>query len=215
MTNKTVSDNVHEVGLNHVKSSYRRYAPVYDFLFGWSLQPGRSSMCKLVHRLAPTNILEIGVGTGLTLTDYPGNAGITGIDISAEMLRQAAQRVQLSGRKNIQLSLMDAENLQFAENSFDCVTIPYTLSVTPDPNRLIAEARRVCRDGGDILIVNHFSGQSPWRVIEALAAPFARWIGFRSQFSLEHYITGHNWKIVSMQKTNFLSLSRLIHIKNY
>lgn len=197
-----------------VERSYRRYAPVYDFLFGASLGPGRVAMTRLVGMLLPTDVLEVGVGTGLTLSQYPKTARITGVDVSPEMLSTARARIPKEDAGRIDLRVMDAEALDFPDDSFDCVTIPYVLSVTPNPDRLVSEVRRVCRPGAHILIVNHFSGQASWRMLEKLARPLAGWLGFRSEFSLEHHVMRHDWEVISIAPANFLSLSRLIHIRN-
>ena len=198
----------------HVERSYRRYAPVYDFLFGASLGQGRDAMARLVSSLDPTEILEVGVGTGLTLEQYPKTARITGIDVSQEMLAAAHHRLRTEDVERISLHTMDAEAMAFPDGHFDCVTLPYVLSVTPKPERLVAEVRRVCKPNGHIVIVNHFSGQSSWRLLEAVARPLAKWLGFRSEFSLEQHVLSHPWQVISVTPTNMFSLSRLIHIKN-
>lgn len=197
-----------------IENSYRRYAPVYDLLFGASLGPGRVAMTQLVSRLAPRDLLEVGVGTGLTLAQYPTSARITGVDISRDMLATAQRRVRPKDAGRIDLRAMDAETMDFDDSSFDCVTLPYVLSVTPNPDRLVAEVRRVCRPGGHIVIVNHFSGQRQWRSIEALLRPLAAWLGFRSEFSLEQHVLHRSWQVLSVETVNLLSLSRLIHVRN-
>lgn len=197
-----------------VERTYRRYAPVYDLLFGASLGPGRVAMTKLVKALAPENILEVGVGTGLTLSHYPAQSRITGIDVSQDMLAAAHRRVGADDIGRVGLRAMDAEAMDFASGTFDCVTLPYVLSVTPNPDRLVAEVRRVCRPGGHIVIVNHFSGQRPWRALESLLGPLAGWLGFRSEFTLEQHVLRHGWEVLSVEPTNLLALSRLIHIRN-
>ncbi|MGE5162086.1 MAG: class I SAM-dependent methyltransferase [Betaproteobacteria bacterium] len=197
-----------------VERSYRRYAPLYDLLFGAALGPGRVAMAQLVTKLGPERILEVGVGTGLTLGRYPAQARITGIDVSMDMLAAARRKVTGEDAGRIDLRVMDAEAMDFADGAFDCVTLPYVLSVTPHPDRLVAEVRRVCRKGGHIVIVNHFSGQSAWRPLETLLRPLAGWLGFRSEFSLEHHVMRHDWTVLSVEPANLLSLSRLVHIRN-
>jgi phosphatidylethanolamine/phosphatidyl-N-methylethanolamine N-methyltransferase len=197
-----------------VESSYRRYAPVYDLLFGASLGPGRVAMTRLVSRLGAQHVLEVGVGTGLTLAHYPVTARVTGVDVSRDMLAAARRRVRPQDTGRIELRAMDAEAMDFADASFDCVTLPYVLSVTPNPHRLVAEVRRVCRPGGNIVIVNHFSGQRQWRSIEALTRPLAAWLGFRTEFSLEQNVLCQPWQVLSVEPVNLLSLSRLIHVCN-
>jgi phosphatidylethanolamine/phosphatidyl-N-methylethanolamine N-methyltransferase len=197
-----------------VETSYRRYAPFYDLLFGASLGPGRAAMTRLVGRLAPQHILEVGVGTGLALAQYPRTARVTGIDVSSDMLAAAQRRVRPEDAARIELRAMDAEAMDFADASFDCVTLPYVLSVTPNPDRLVAEVRRVCRPGGHIVIVNHFSGQRSWRWLEAPLRPLAAWIGFRTEFSLEQQVLSRSWQVLSVEPVNLFSLSRLIDVRN-
>ncbi len=210
------ADSFSEVPITRaqVESSYRRYAPVYDLLFGASLGPGRVAVTRLVSRLAAQHVLEVGVGTGLTLAHYPLTAHVTGIDVSCEMLDAAQRRVRPEDTGRIELRAMDAEAMDFADACFDCVTLPYVLSVTPNPDRLVAEVRRVCRPGGHIVIVNHFSGQRQWRSIEALMRPLAAWLGFRTEFSIQQHVLRQPWRVLSVEPVNLLSLSRLIHVCN-
>lgn len=209
-------DAVAEVSITRaqVERSYRRYAPIYDLLFGASLGPGRAAMTKLVSRLAVERVLEVGVGTGLTLAQYPATAHVTGVDVSIDMLANAQRRVRPEDAGRIDLLAMDAEAMDFDDASFDCVTLPYVLSVTPNPDRLVAEVCRVCRPGGHIVIVNHFSGQHQWRSIEVLLRPLASWLGFRTEFSLEQHVLRQPWQVLSIEPVNLLSLSRLIHVRN-
>lgn len=194
--------------------TYRIYAPVYDWIFGAIFDPGRKVLADTVNALKPQKLLEIGVGTGLMLASYPASASIHGIDLSDDMLLKAQARANVLPRHQIQLARMDAESLEFPDHSFDCVTLPYVLSVTPNPNRLIAEARRVCRPDGSILIVNHFSGSSTWWLLEKSFRTFAKRIGFRPDFTYTDNILHHDWQVLSVRNVNLLSLSKFIHIKN-
>ena len=203
-----------EISEADVVTTYRRYAPVYDMLFGAVLEQGRRRLAEEVGRRAPGKLLEIGVGTGLVLGRYPEDAEITGIDISASMLEHAkAVAARLPGRR-ISLHRMDAEELAFPDATFDVVTVPYVLSVTPDPDRLSSELRRVCKPGGYILIVNHFSGQRGWRLLEALVRRVAGRIGFRSEFDFERNVPHPDWTVERVEAVNFLGLSRLVVIRN-
>jgi phosphatidylethanolamine/phosphatidyl-N-methylethanolamine N-methyltransferase len=197
-----------------VVSAYRFYAPLYDRLFGAILEPGRRAMARAVCALRPETLLEVGVGTGLTLHHYPPSTAVTGIDLSGEMLAIARDRVtRLPGRR-IALLAMDAEAIDFPDGSFECVTLPYVLSVTPSPQRLIAEIRRVCRKGGTIFILNHFSGSRSWWLLERAVRSAARRIGFRSDFSLADQVLRHDWEVRSVRKVNLWGLSRLIEVRN-
>jgi len=194
--------------------AYRNYAPVYDLLFGAVLDPGRKALTRKVAKLNPFTLLEIGVGTGLTLARYPASSTITGIDLSEEMLVKARQRAMALPERRIALHAMDAEELTFPNGHFDCVTIPYVLSATPNPARLISEARRVCRRGGTIFILNHFSGSRFWWLLERAVRSLNHKIGFRSDFNYAEQILTHDWQIRSVASVNLLNLSKLVEIQN-
>ena len=130
------------------------------------------------------------------------------------MLEVARHRVAQLQRHDIRLHAMDAEALDFADGAFDCVTLPYVLSVTPNPDRLIAETRRVCRKGGSIVILNHFSGSHFWWLLERIVRPMADRVGFRSDFSYDEQILARNWQVASVRSVNFLGLSKLVAIRN-
>ncbi|MEO8004584.1 MAG: class I SAM-dependent methyltransferase [Betaproteobacteria bacterium] len=199
---------------SHVIRAYRHYAPVYDVLYGYVLDRGRFAMTQAVAALNPGALLEVGVGTGLTLARYPAESKVVGIDLSEEMLEVArVRRKRLNGR-DVHLEVMDAEALSFEDNSFDVVTIPYVLSVTPNPDKLVAEARRVCRKGGTIFILNHFSGSRFWWPLERAVRPVADKIGFRSDFSFDDQILRYDWQVRSVKSVNLMGLSRLVEIGN-
>jgi phosphatidylethanolamine/phosphatidyl-N-methylethanolamine N-methyltransferase len=197
-----------------VKKTYGFYAPIYDFLFGAVLEPGRRELSKEVALLQPSKILEVGVGTGLLLEHYPVASHVTGIDISLEMLEISRIRAKKLSHRVIYLKLMDAEKLEFQDNSFDCVVVPYVLSVTPNPNILIKELKRVCAKNGTIIILNHFSGTGTWYLLEKLVKNMAEKIGFRSEFSYETNILQQQFNVIKLRKVNLFGLSKLIVIKN-
>lgn len=202
------------ISQSHVIRAYRNYAPVYDVLYGYVLDRGRLAMTQAVAALNPGALLEVGVGTGLTLARYPAESKVVGIDLSEEMLEVArVRRRRLNGR-DVHLEVMDAEAMSFDDASFDVVTIPYVLSVTPNPEKLVAEARRVCRKGGTIFILNHFSGSRFWWPLERAVRPVADKIGFRSDFSFGDQILRYDWDVRSVKSVNLMGLSRLVEIGN-
>lgn len=202
------------ISVDNVVSTYRFYAPLYDRTFGAVLGPGRRALTHAVCSLTPSSILEVGIGTGLTLEHYPDSSAVVGIDISDEMLDIARERAQQLRGRNIHLTAMNAEAMDFPDGSFDCVAVPYVLSVTPHPERLVAEIRRVCRKGGTILILNHFSGSRFWWFLERAVSPLANRIGFRSDFCFKEQIMKYDWEVQAVRKVNFLGLSRLVTIRN-
>ena len=198
-----------------VETTYGRYARFYDLVFGAVLEGGRRRMCEAVRTLAPASLLEVGVGTGLTLAQYPQSSAVTGIDLSRGMLAVAQRRAASLPERRIALHCMDAEQLAFADGAFDCVTLPYVLSVTPDPARLTAELRRVCKPGGDIFVLNHFSGgNAVWAPLERLVSGLADRIGFRSDFPFDDFLPHPAWQVLSVRKVNLLGLTTLVHLRN-
>jgi len=198
----------------HVVSAYARIAPVYYWVFGWIFEGGRAAMGQEIARLKPRRLLEIGVGTGIALRRYPPDAEIHGIDICPQMLERARAYCARLKRRSIHLELMDAELLEFQDASFDCVTIPYVLSVTDDPARLIREARRVCKPGGTILVLNHFSEGGIWQKLERLARLVGRRAGFHARFEYDRVIGAHDWRVLRNRRVNFLGISRFLVIQN-
>ena len=197
-----------------VVRTYDRFAPLYDRVFGRVLAPGRKLMAEATTALAPASVLEVGVGTGLTLAGYPRDARVVGIDLSPDMLERARRRAADLPERDISLHAMNAERMDFADNSFDCVTVPYVLSVTPHPGRLVNEIRRVCKPDGSILVLNHFSGSSFWWVMERAVRSVADRIGFRSDFGYEKHILSHDWHVVSARPVNLFGLSKLVVLRN-
>ncbi len=196
-----------------VRRAYRRYASIYGVLFGWSLEHGRRQLARLLKASPGESLLEVGVGTGLLLPHYPRDIAVVGIDVSEHMLEVARARVERLGLAHVTLQTMDAETTGFASGSFDHVVLPYVYSVTPDPRQLVHEARRVCKPGGNIYVLNHFSGYGFWSVIEPVLRPFASGLGFRPDIPLSRLLDDLRWRVVSDQPVNAFGLTRLIHFR--
>ncbi len=169
-----------------VRAAYRRWAGVYDLVFGGVSAFGRRRAADLANRLPGKRVLEVGVGTGLALPRYRPDKRITGIDLSAEMLAQARRRVTDLGLRHIEaLREMDAEATDFDDDSFDIAVAMFVASVVPHPPQLLAEMRRVVRPGGVILFVNHFAAEvGPRWWIERAMAPASRALGWHPDFAI-------------------------------
>jgi phosphatidylethanolamine/phosphatidyl-N-methylethanolamine N-methyltransferase len=202
------------VSAESVVHAYDRFARFYDFLFGLVLQDGRKTLARVMETTPGQQLLEIGVGSGLMLPLYPRKVTVTGIDLSPQMLNLARSRMRRERLQNIELRLADAECTDLPDASFDHVVLPYVYSVTPDPLRLMRRAFRLCKPGGSIWVLNHFSQSYFWAFAERPLRSFAYSIGFRTDFPYKTYVTEQNWKIVAEYKVNLFSLSRLIHIRN-
>lgn len=174
-----------------ITRAYDRWAPVYDLVFGKVFATGRAASIAAAESVGG-RILEVGIGTGISLERYSRNNRITGIDISAPMLRKAQERVHALGLTNVDaLSVMDAAKLAFADGSFDVVVAQYVITAVPDPDATLDEFARVVRPGGEIILVNHLGAESgPRALFEAAFAPIARRLGWRPEFRFERIA---NW----------------------
>ena len=170
-----------------IVEAYRRWAGIYDTAFGRISSKGRLRAVALVNRLEGKDVLEVGVGTGLALPHYQSDKRITGIDLSAEMLRKARKRVRVGALTNVYaLHEMDAEATPFQDGSFDIAACMFVASVVPNPRRLLAEMRRLVRPGGDILLVNHFAAaKGPRWWLERAMAPASRALGWHPDFAMD------------------------------
>jgi len=201
--------------LEAVEKVYRRYAPSYDFYFGAVLQPGRRAVVEGMRCLPEERILEVGVGTGLSLPLYPRTVRVVGIDVSPHMLERAHAQKLHSRLDHVELHCMDAERMTFADDSFDKVVAMYVVSVAPDPKRLLEEMRRVCRPGGDLYIVNHFRCANPAvGMIERMIAPFSSLMGFHPDFSLEDFVARTGLDVAEKIPVNLLGYWTLLRSRN-
>ena len=174
-----------------VRAAYRRWAGVYDAVFGGISAWGRRRAAAEVNRLPGRDVLEVGVGTGLALPHYHAQKRITGIDLSAEMLQRARSRAA-GGRLPGVAALLekDAEATSFADDSFDIAVAMFVASVVPNPRKLMTELRRVVRPGGHILLVNHFAAETgPRWWLERAMAPASRALGWHPDFAFDALFT--------------------------
>jgi phosphatidylethanolamine/phosphatidyl-N-methylethanolamine N-methyltransferase len=172
-----------------VRDAYRRWAPIYDLTFGKIAEAGRKNAVQIINRRRG-RVLEVGVGTGLSLPCYGSHLTITGIDLSPEMLAKAEDKVDRHNLANVAgLHEMDAGALAFPDESFDTVVAMYVMTVVPVPQRVMRELERVCAAGGEVILVNHFSEDEGVRgFLERKLAPFADLIGWRPVFDIDQVL---------------------------
>jgi phosphatidylethanolamine/phosphatidyl-N-methylethanolamine N-methyltransferase len=143
-----------------VAKAYGRWAPVYDLVFGKVFDHGRQSTIAEADRIGG-RILDVGVGTGLSLSDYSPATRLCGVDISEPMLRKAQSRVRALGLANVEtLAVMDAKSLAFKDSSFDAVVAQYVITAVPDPEATLDDFIRVLKPGGELILVNHIGAES-------------------------------------------------------
>ena len=199
--------------IESVKAAYRRYAAVYDAVFGPVLQPGRKAVVQALGLRSGDRVLEVGVGTGLSLPLYPRDVRITGIDVSREMLDKARRRVSRRRLSNVEALLeMDAERMSFPDASFDKVVAMYVVSVVERPAKLLEELHRVCRPHGEIYLVNHVRSDNRFiAAVENGLARFSDKLGFHPDFELADMLNGSHG-VDELARINFFW--RVLRLRN-
>ena len=199
-----------------VRAAYRRWAGVYDTVFGGVSAFGRRRAVAGSQPAAGHQVLEVGVGTGLALPIYAPGKRITGIDLSAEMLTLARKRVVDEDLSNVDALLeMDAEATDFADGAFDIAVAMFVASVVPNPRLLLAEMRRVVRPGGHILFVNHFAAtKGPRWWIERAMAPASRALGWHPDFATEALFPPEDLARLTSESVPPFGIFTLVHVQN-
>lgn len=197
-----------------VREAYRRWAGVYDPIFGGVSGPARMRAVAAVNALPPGRVLEVGVGTGLALPHYRPEISVVGIDLSTEMLARAREKVAAERLGNVEdLLEMDAQALEFPNASFDSAVGMFVASVVPDAPVMLRELVRVVRPGGTVLFVNHFraAGGIRWGVERAMA-PFSRRLGWHPDFAEEVLLAGTSARVVGRTACPPLGLFTLLRL---
>ena len=176
-----------DINTESVARAYARWAPVYDAVFGKVFAPGRAAAIEAAEKHCGGKgglILDVGVGTGISLPAYAHRNRIVGIDLCEPMLRQAAERVAAHKLTHIAaLSVMDAERLALPDASFDVVVAQFVITAVPNPEATLDEFVRVTKPDGEIILVNHIGAESgPRWLFEQCFAPLARRLGWRPEF---------------------------------
>jgi len=197
-----------------VLTAYRRWAPIYDHTFGKVAAEGRKQAVELINGFTG-RVLEVGVGTGLSLPMYGRHLEIVGIDLSPDMLEKARARVANEGLDHVAgLYEMDAGHLTFSDASFDTVVAMYVMTVVPEPARVMRELARVCKPGGEVILVNHFSqddGVRGW--VERRMAPFADQLGWRPVFDVNQVLVCDDLDIVERRALKPMGIFTMLRMK--
>jgi phosphatidylethanolamine/phosphatidyl-N-methylethanolamine N-methyltransferase len=198
-----------------IVEAYRRWAGVYDTVFGGISSKGRLRAVSLVNRLPGKDVLEVGVGTGLALPHYNAEKRITGIDLSKEMLRKARERLRKDALTNVRaLHEMDAEATSFDNASFDIAVGMFVASVVPNPRRLLAEMRRLVRPGGDILLINHFAAaKGPRWWLERAMAPASRALGWHPDFAMDAIFSSEDLVRIESEPVRPFGIFTLVRLR--
>ena len=188
MTEAVAKELPAELDLATLRRAYARWAPVYDLVFGALFNRGRRAAIAAAEQIGG-RILEVGVGTGISLPGYSSQNRIIGIDLSEAMLRKAQRRVADLSLTNVeQLEVMDAEHLSFPDASFDVVVANHVISTVPNPEAALDECARILRPGGEMILLSRIGADAGLRhLIELLLQPVVRRLGWRSEFPWDRF----------------------------
>lgn len=167
--------------LAHESKIYSQFSVVYDRIFTNVFTKRIDRVIRSMHLEPGSRVLEVGVGTGLSLTAYPPHCDVLGVDLAEDMLSRAQRKVERQGWEHVELAVGDAQALDFPDESFDYVTSFHVVSVVPDPRQMMREMARVCRPGGRLVIINHF--RSPRKIVASVVDrldPITRRLGWRT-----------------------------------
>ena len=180
-----------ELDKDTIAHAYACWAPFYDLVFGAVFEQGRQAAIRAAERIGG-RILEVGVGTGISLPDYDKSSRLVGVDLSEPMLRKAQKRVTELGLRNVEgLALMDAERLAFPDASFDVVVAQHVITTVPHPEATLDEIARVLKPGGEIVLVSRVGAETGLRgAVEQCFAPMVQRLGWRLEFPWSRYT---NW----------------------
>jgi phosphatidylethanolamine/phosphatidyl-N-methylethanolamine N-methyltransferase len=191
MPNGSAAARTGDLCTEGVAKAYDRWAPVYDLVFGKVFSRGRSAAIEAAERKGG-RVLEVGVGTGISLPQYSPRTRLVGVDISADMLAKAKKRVAELKLKNVEaIEVMDAERLAFQDDSFDVVVAQYVVTAVPNPEAALTEFLRVLRPGGEIVLTTRLGAERGMRgLVEAALSPIVNRLGWRTEFPWSRY---QNW----------------------
>ena len=195
----------------HESKLYSEFAPLYDRVFGKMFYNRLERVIEDLDIPPGAQVLEVGAGTGTSFPAYPTHCNVTGVDLAPDMLARARQKIAENGWRHLKVMEMNALDLKFPDNSFDFVMAFHVVTVVPDPVLMIAEAKRVCKPSGKIVIVNHFTSDVP--VLGSLTKamdPLTRWLGWRTDLQLKPFIAATGLTVEKVFKINKNSLYTVV-----
>lgn len=198
--------------LEDIKRIYSGYSNIYDYLFKWFFSPRHQHVINSLNIRPNEHVLDVGVGTGLSLPLYPDHCRVVGIDLSGDMLKKAWKKVWKYGLTHVTLMEMDASRIAFEDNTFDYVVAAFVISVVPDPVRVISEMKRVAKPDGRIVIINHF--QSHNRVVakfEEWVSPLCTRLGWHSDVDLEDLIARAHLQVDAKSQLSKIDLWKVVY----
>ena len=197
-----------------IEKVYTAYSVFYDLIFDRFFCQSRKAAIRCMEIAPESKVLEVGVGTGLSLPLYPRHCEVVGIDLCESMLRHGKKRVHEHRLDHVTLLKMDACRLEFEDNTFDAVSASLLISVVPNPRKVLQEMIRVCKENGRIVLLNHFSnGNKLIAKVERMISPLCTHIGFRTDLALDPLLEGMPLVIQKKAKVNPLRFWKLVQCR--
>ena len=195
----------------HESRVYSDFAHFYDRLWGRVFVDREHQVIEWLNLRPGQRVLEVGVGTGISLDAYPPYVHVVGIDPSLDMLEHAKAKIRENQWKHVELSQGDALNLDFSDNSFDVVCAFHVITVVPDPVRMMYEMYRVCKPGGRIVIINHFRSENPiFGFITGIANPLTKHLGWTTRLRYRDVVDGVPLQVERRDKTSRFSFHTIM-----
>lgn len=201
----------------HLENFYKKISPIYNFLYSDLLfREARKAAIELLDIQKNSKILEIGVGTGLTLPLYPKDCEVTGIDLSEGMLKKTEALIRRNSLTNCKAFKMDATTLHFEDKTFDCVLGNLFISATSQPELAIAEIKRVCKSNGIFVFMNHFRSHNTFvQAFEDRIDPWTKKLtGFKASLDLDHLVEKNHLVIENRKSVNPFGLWTAVSFRN-
>jgi phosphatidylethanolamine/phosphatidyl-N-methylethanolamine N-methyltransferase len=197
------------------KKIYDVHSMFYDATFGRLVKRRIERAIKHMNIADTDRVLDLGIGTGVSLNFYPNRGRIIGVDLSAGMLREARKKVRERGLDHAAVFQANALELPFADNTFDHVFISHVISVVSDPYRLVQEAQRVAKPDARIVIVNHFQSTNRFiALIEKWLCPLCTKLGWRSDLALQDLVRRTGVEVDYRYKLESIDLWETVVLSN-
>jgi phosphatidylethanolamine/phosphatidyl-N-methylethanolamine N-methyltransferase len=195
----------------HESRVYSDFAHFYDAVFGRAFVDHEHQVLEELPFRPGHRVLEVGVGTGISLDAYPPYVHIIGIDPSADMLAQAVAKTRENEWGHIELKHGDALQLDFPDDSFDWVLSFHVMTVVPDPRRMMDEMLRVCKPGGRIVLISHFASPNPLLFFLGwLINPVTQHLGWTTRLRARDVLDGQKIAVERNQRFWRLSFHQVI-----
>lgn len=198
-----------------VKEIYGKYSSVYDSIFSHFFSPRLRIGLSKSNIKPGDRVIEVGVGTGISLPFYPDECKVVGIDLTRQMLNKAKEKKAKYKLSHVDLIEMDAENIAFADDSFDHAVAGFVVSVVPNPEKMVSELKRVTKKNGTILILNHFCSKNAFiSKVERFFSPLCEKWGWRSDITIDLLSNHCNLQIEQIYKKHRFDLWSIIVAAN-